>query len=245
MTELQVKGRTPQLDEFVRLGQWLAWAETGRDDEKSKVAGAALRFYYARELGLSPLAASELSVINGRLVVGAALLRALALRAGYRVIRSAATDQACTARLVQVSTGEVLGDATFTLDDAKRAGLIRDKGAWKTHPARMLWARASKNVIVDFAPEVALGITLDDELLEQPGAPAVDSDLPWAADPPDAQVVDPDVERAEQLEARLAARGPDYRPPPDQQPLPDPPDDDEPEPDEPEPDPEDAGDIAF
>jgi hypothetical protein len=46
----------------------------------------------------------------------------------------------------------------------------------------MLWARASKNAIVDFAPEVALGIALDDELQEILAPPAdgpADDDIPW------------------------------------------------------------------
>ena len=44
----------------------------------------------------------------------------------------------------------------------------------------MLWARASKNAIVDFAPEVALGIALDDELQEVELPPdLVDDEIPF------------------------------------------------------------------
>jgi hypothetical protein len=186
-----------ELDDLARLGLWLSWSESGKDDERSKGAAAALRLYYARELGLTPMAAAELTVINGKLYVGAALLRALARRNGYKVQRLTTSDNpiTCTARIIDRTTGEVLGESTFTIEDAQRAGLIRDRSPWKTHPARMLWARASKNVIVDFAPEVALGIALDDELQE---LPATNGDLPWV----EAETV------------------PDYRPPPEQEPLP-------------------------
>lgn len=250
------------LDELSRVGAWLAMSETGKDDPKVKGAAAALRLYFARELGLSPLAASELAVINGRLVVGAALLRALAGRAGYRVIRAESTPETCTVRLVVDRTGEVLGESTFTMADAERAGLIRDRSAWKTHPARMLWARASSYAIRDWAPEVALGMTLDDEVAE--AAPAVDGDLPWDPEPEpvDAVVVDrvevrepteaeiaeareqleaDELERAEAERRRAeleAQRGPDYRPAPEQQPLSPPP--------EPAPVTDDAADLpAF
>jgi hypothetical protein len=174
-----VRERNGRLDDLARLGQWLAWSESGKDDERSKGAAAALRLYYASELGLSPMAAAELTVINGRLFVGAALLRALARRAGYRVQRVTTSDNpiSCTARISVATTGEMLGESTFTIEDARTAGLIRDRSPWKTHPARMLWARASKNVIVDFAPEIALGIALDDELQEI--SPPPDTDLPW------------------------------------------------------------------
>jgi hypothetical protein len=168
-----------RLDGLARVGEWLALSESGELSLPARAAAAALRLYYASELGLTPMAAAELTVIGGRLFVGAALLRALARRAGYRVTRPETSDTTCTAQIASLATGEVLGEATFTFADAQRAGLVRgERSAWSTHPARMLWARASKNVIIDFAPEVALGIELDDELHELtasgtiPAAPA-------------------------------------------------------------------------
>ena len=191
--------RNQRLDDLARLGQWLSWAESGATDERSLGAAAALRLYYATELGLTPMAAAELSLIKGRLVVGAALLRALARRAGYRVTRLTSDHQACIARITDTRTGELLGEAEFTLDDAKAAGLIRPSSAWTTHPKRMLWARASKNVINDFAPEVALGMILDDEAAEldahpknalslpAPQGSSSPTDVPWN-DAPDTHV---------------------------------------------------------
>ena len=107
--------------EIARLGQWLAAAESGDSSPNAQGATAALRLYYAAELGLTPMAAAELSVIKGRLYVGAQLLRALAIRAGYRVFRIDASDDACTARLVD-REGRIVGEATFTLEEAKKAG---------------------------------------------------------------------------------------------------------------------------
>jgi hypothetical protein len=172
-----------KLDELARLGTWLAMSESGDTTPTAKGATAALRLYYATELGLSPMAAAELSMIKGRLYVGAQLLRALAIKHGYRVFRVEINDKACTARLVR-HDGQVLGESTFTLEQAKKAGLIRNGSPWETHPSRMLWARASKNVIVDFAPEVALGLALDYELQEiemQPYTETVvaEEDIPW------------------------------------------------------------------
>ena len=160
------------LDEIARLGLWLAASESGDNSANAKGATAALRLYYARELGLTPMAAAELTVIKGRLYVGAQLLRALAIRAGYRVFRLDASDESCTARIV-ANDGRIVGESTFTLEQATKAGLVRSGSPWTTHPGRMLWARASKNAIVDFAPEVALGMALDDELQEiEPQLPA-------------------------------------------------------------------------
>lgn len=154
----------PELDRFARLGQWLALSESGSESPEARGAAAALRLYYAAELGLSPLAAAELSVIKGKLVVQAIVLRALAHGAGYTIDRPESTAESCTAVLLM--DGAELGRATFTIEDAKRANLIRDKSAWTTHPARMLWARASSNVIKDFAPQVALGMITAEEAEE-------------------------------------------------------------------------------
>jgi hypothetical protein len=157
----------PELNRIATLGKWLALSESGSDSQQAKGASAALRLYYAEQLELPPLAVSELSVIKGRLVVGAKLLRAMAARRGYQVVRDdGSDDKSCTATLVSTRNGEVIGRSTFTIDDAKRAGLIRDRSAWQTHPARMLWARASKFVLDDYAPEVTLGIYTSDEIAE-------------------------------------------------------------------------------
>jgi hypothetical protein len=164
--------RDPELGRIATLGKWLALSEAAQDDQQTKGASAALRLYYAEKLDLPPLATAELSVIKGRLVVGAKLLRALAARHGYRVVKLESTDTSCTAALVDIQSGLELGRATFTIDDAKRAGLVRERSAWQTHPARMLWARASKFVIDDNAPEVSLGIVTEDEMAEIQGQPA-------------------------------------------------------------------------
>jgi hypothetical protein len=158
--------RDPELGRIATLGKWLALSESGQDNQQAKGASAALRLYYADKLELPPLAVAELSVIRGRLVVGAKLLRALAARQGYRVLRANSDNTSCTAILTQADTGQEIGRNTFTMADAKQAGLVRERSAWQTHPARMLWARASKFVIDDYAPEVSLGIVTPDEMAE-------------------------------------------------------------------------------
>ena len=163
-TALTIPDAPTPLDDLARLGTWLALSESGAETEKALGASAALRLYYLEQLDLPPFAAGQLSVIKGRLFVGAELIRALALRAGYKIDRVDDNDKTATAVLSK--DGQEIGRTTFTIEDAQRAGLIRDKSPWKTHPARMLWARASKYVVTDYAPQVALGLALDDEIIE-------------------------------------------------------------------------------
>jgi hypothetical protein len=178
------------LDTIARLGTWLAAAESKSDDPKTKGAAAALRLYLARELGLPPLAASELSLIQGKLVVSAKLLRAIAGANGYRVVPKERTPKSCTAAVVDKRTGETLGTYTFTMEDARAAGLVRERSAWQTHPARMLWARAAKFALDDAVPEVTLGLVTDDEAAEIRNEPV----------PPPENGGEEEVEEAEVVE---------------------------------------------
>ena len=177
--------RDAQLDRFARLGQWLAASEVNGKPTREAEMGAAMRLYYADALGLPPMAAAELSIIKGRLFVQSKLLRALAARAGYRVVRDPGSDEkACTAILLRADTSEIVGSYSFTMEDARRAKIVREGSAWQTHPARMLWARASKFVLDDFAPEVTLGLLSEEEGEEIDAPEAGASAGPFDSGPP-------------------------------------------------------------
>jgi hypothetical protein len=188
-TQDLVRQATPELDRFARLGQWLALLESGETSAKALGAANALRFYYAAELALPPTAVAEITVIHGRLFIGAQLMRALAEREGYRVKRVAGDDKACTAEL-HTDTGTFIGDFTYTIEMAQAAGLA-SKDNWKKNPARMLWARASTNVIRDYAPGVALGIGTTDEISEVIGE-VIDEqdDVDWPDEPSEEQIAE-------------------------------------------------------
>jgi len=158
--------RDLSLDDLRTLGWWLSLSESGAQDEKARGAAGALRLYYVQQLGLPLWSVRELSLISGKLVVSSRLLRALANRAGLVIERVDASDESCTAVLIRAGTGEQLGSSTFTIEEAKRAGLIRAGSAWTTYPARMLWARASAHVLTDYAPEIVLGMQTEDEARE-------------------------------------------------------------------------------
>lgn len=147
------------LDRVARLGMWLAAAESKSSDPKAKGMAAALRIAYAEHLGLPAHAAQDIHVIDGGLQLSARLKRALAHHHGLRVELVEEGEDFCTAAVVQVSTGRELGRRTYTIDMARKQGLLDRKGqAWKLTPDRMLWARASARVLDDFAPWVTVGV---------------------------------------------------------------------------------------
>jgi hypothetical protein len=156
---------SPELDRVARLGMWLAAVESGSKDPKALGMGAALRIAYAESIGLPAHAASEVHVIKGNLTISAKLCRALGKPHGITVEALDASDQACTA--VVYEHGQELGRRTFTLEMARRRGLLDKPGdTWKKIPDRMLWARASKMALDDLAPWVTVGVLSHEQAQE-------------------------------------------------------------------------------
>lgn len=59
-------------------------------------------------------------------------------------------------------------EVVFTIEDAKRQGLVKQKSRWETDPGSMLRARATTKAVRMVCPEVIAGFPADDEI-EQPG----------------------------------------------------------------------------
>lgn len=166
-----VSSSKEELDRIARMGMWLAAAESGSKDPNALGMAAALRMAYADSLGLPAHAASEVHIIKGNLSISAKMCRALAHPHGLRVIRVEDTDESCTAAVIVEATGKELGRSTFTMEDARRAGLDKPSASGRpsnyvTIPRRMLWARASKQVLDDFAPYVTVGVLASEQIVE-------------------------------------------------------------------------------
>jgi 5'-3' exonuclease len=118
-----------------------------------------------RELGLQAIASlRSMHIVEGRHSPSADLLRALVLRSGKaRYFR-------CTERTPDAATFETQrGDEPpttlrYTMDDAVAAGLVKDKGSWKKHPADMLVARASSKLARLVYPDVCAGLYAPEEV---------------------------------------------------------------------------------
>ena len=198
----------------------LAWATAISDatavlpDGYRKQPGAILLVEaWARAHGVDPLTAIQnVAFVKGRPVVDAAMQRAMARRAGYRLAIDSATDSA-TVAIIDPS-GETLGSVTYTMADAEKAGLTA-KDNWRKHTREMLVAAASRLALRWHAPEVLLGVFDADEIDDD--GPTVAPQFAPPAEPvaeiaPDTSVVDAVVVEepaaapdAETIEAAIAA----------------------------------------
>jgi len=114
-----------------------------------------------RELGLEPLQSLRtMAFISGRLTMTVQLQLALARqRVGVRVEQLTETDDSCTVTLAR--DGERI-TCTYTLADARRAGLERSHG-WQKYPRQMLRWRAIGDALRIIAPDVVMGLLSPEE----------------------------------------------------------------------------------
>lgn len=103
--------------------------------------------------------------VHGKPVIDSTLQRALAIAAGYRLTITQADEQRAT--VVVTRNNEQLGTASFTIEEARTAGLA-GKDNWKRHPTEMMVARATTRAIKWFCPEALLGGVLTEDELEGP-----------------------------------------------------------------------------
>src|SRR4029077_7727915 len=149
-------------------------------------AAGAMRFYLAEQYDLPPTAASEIAIIDAKPYPSGRLLRILALRQGYRVTPRIATAEECEAVLMTLS-GVVLGEATYTIQDAQAAGLI-GRPAYKKDPRAMLGARAARRVLDYHAPNVLFALRLVGIDPPATATPLRDRDLDFHGE------IDPDLD---------------------------------------------------
>lgn len=86
----------------------------------------------------------------------------------YNWVGKEGTDSwGCQAWAIEKETGEVLEGSTVTIGLAKKEGWYHKKGSkWQTMPEQMLMYRAAAWFIRTYAPEIAMGMYTDDEIID-------------------------------------------------------------------------------
>lgn len=151
---------------------------------------------YGRDLGISATnALQHIIVIEGKATADAQLIGMLVRRAGHQMVDET-TDTASTVTITR-SDGTV-HEATFTMQDAQRAGLVRVGGAWTKYPAAMLYARAltacarkgAQDALMGtvYVPEeMGLETDADGTVIMPPSLPT--GEIPFAEASPEAQKI--------------------------------------------------------
>lgn len=106
-------------------------------------AGVMMIMLSARELGIPPMQALNggINIINGKAEISARMMSALIRKAGHEIKVVENTDTSCTLLGKRADTGETL-EASFTVAEAQKAGLVKPNSGWVKWPKDMCFARA-------------------------------------------------------------------------------------------------------
>lgn len=164
MTALTPLPSSSDLAATFTLSQQLCKTDFVPDAYRNRPEATLAAILYGRELGIGPMQAlQQINVIKGKPGASPELMRALIQRAGHSIVRTAVTDETVTLHGKRADTGDE-DTVTWTLDDARRAGLA--SGAWKSYPRAMLLARATSELARSLFADVISGISYTPEELE-------------------------------------------------------------------------------
>ena len=157
------------IDDLARVSKLLA--DSGYFTDARDAAQCGVKVLAGLEMGIGAFSSmAGIHVIKGKPSIGAGLMAAAVKRSGkynYRVTKHTATE--CIIDFFE--RGEACGTSSFSMDDAKAAGLVNNDN-WKRAPRNMLFARALSNGVRWYCPDVfdvstyvpeELGADVDDE----------------------------------------------------------------------------------
>lgn len=137
-----------------KLGQIMV--KSGFFKDTRDEAQAIVKILYGKELGFGPMASMlGVYIVEGRPSLSAQLIASAIQKSGtyrYRVREWTAT----VCRIEFFERGESLGESSFSMEDATRAGLA-GKQVWKAYSKAMLWARAISQGARAYTPDVFNG----------------------------------------------------------------------------------------
>jgi hypothetical protein len=140
------------------------FAESGMFTDAKAMGQAFVKIQAGQEIGIPPFAAmSGIHIIQGKPTIGAGLIASAVKGSGkydYKVKEM--NEKICSIDFLQGT--ENIGNSTFTIEDAKKAGTKNiDK-----FPKNMLFARAISNGVKWFCPDVFAGpVYVPEEMPEQ------------------------------------------------------------------------------
>ena len=137
------------------------FAKSGMFPEARDAAQCAAKLIVGQGLGLTPYdSMNGLHIIQGKAVLAANTMAAAIKRSGKYDYRAETDDEACSITFFDLSQRDrsgvplQIGTTTFSMDDARRAGLGGQN--WKKYPRAMLFARAISAGYREHCPD-ALG----------------------------------------------------------------------------------------
>lgn len=160
---------SPQtFEQAMKFSQMLAESDLVPKDFRGKPGNCLIAMQWGSELGLKPLQAlSNIAVVNGRAALWGDAVIAL-VRSSPLCEYVQESDDGHTATCRAKRRGEPEQVVTFSMDDAKQAGLTGKPGPWSQYPKRMRQMRARAFALRDVFPDVLRGMPVAEEVQDMP-----------------------------------------------------------------------------
>jgi hypothetical protein len=183
MNELTTQGEptfslSPRsLAEAMEFAKIIAQSDMVPKDYVNKPGNVLVAVQTGAELGLKPMQSLQgISVINGRPSIWGDAMRALVIsHPEFEDLHEDKQDTHCTVTLKRRGRSAVV--TTFSMEDAKKAGLAGKSGPWQTAPKRMLQMRAFAFAARDLFADALKGIKSTEELRDYPADERVERDI--------------------------------------------------------------------
>lgn len=155
-------------EQALTFSDYLADSDMVPKDFKGKPGNCLIAMQWGAELGLKPLQALQnLAIINGRPSLwGDAVIALVRSSPLCEFVIESDDGSAATCRVKR--RGEPEQSRTFSVDDAKTAGLQGKAGPWTQYPKRMRQMRARAFALRDVFPDVLRGLPVAEELMDTP-----------------------------------------------------------------------------
>lgn len=161
-------------EEAYRFANLMASSDLVPKEFRNNPANVLLAVQLGHEVGLNPMQALQsIAVINGRPSMWGDAVLGLVHASGLLEVINESVDGDVGTCTVKRKGHEPL-TRSFTMEEAKRAGLIERGTVWKSYPKRMLQMRARGFALRDAFPDVLKGLQVREEVEDFDAGEAVE-----------------------------------------------------------------------
>ena len=124
--------------------------------------GAFAITQYGSELGIGPMTSLQtMAIVSGKICMGAQMMLSLALKSGvsFKIIKD--DNNECQ---IHFKRGDLEYTSSFSIAEAKQAGIYRDQSGWTKYPRDMLYWRTVTRGLRRVCPDVITGLYAIEEL---------------------------------------------------------------------------------
>jgi hypothetical protein len=162
-----VDGWVAMASSVFKLADYICDTEFVPKRYRGNAPATAAAILTGRELNMGPMMAlRHVQVVEGSPSLSAEYKRARVLAAGHDFNIIEWNSTRCKVKGRRRGTSEPPLEVTYSMDDARKAGLVRSRSAWETRPRRMLFARAGTDLCDALFSDVVNGLPTAELLAE-------------------------------------------------------------------------------